>query len=269
MFDYHIHSDFSADCSTRMETTIQKAIEMNLTEICFTEHIDYDYPDKDWIFEFDLQEYDKKIKELQEKYRGKIRIKKGVEIGLQPHLLGKYESLTETEYFDFIICSMHATSGKDLHSGAFFAGKSVEEAYRIYYEELFHCINEYKNYSVLGHLDLVKRYTEEKAEDNFFDIIADIFNVVIQDGKGIEVNTSGYRYGLESGMPSADILKLYKDCGGEMITLGSDSHTETTLASRFRDTLELLSSIGFRYVATFEGQVPKMHPIEEVKKFYR
>ena len=91
---------------------------------------------------------------------------------------------------------------------------------------MFHCIKEYKNYSVLGHLDLVKRYTEEKAEDNFFDIIADIFNVVIQDGKGIEVNTSGYRYGLESGMPSADILKLYKDCGGEIL------HSNTTLTQK-------------------------------------
>jgi len=264
MFDYHMHSDFSADCDTPMEKTIEKAIEIGLKEICFTEHIDYDYPDRDWIFEFDLKKYDKKIKEMQEKYRDQLVIKKGIEVGVQPHVLNQYEKLMEEEVFDFVICSMHATEKKDLHSGEFFEGKTVDEAYQIYYEELLTCIQQYKNYSILGHVDLVKRYTKEKSKNDFHEILSEIFKVAIQDGKGIELNTSGVRYGLENGMPSADLLRLYKELGGEIITLGSDSHVETTLAYQFNESLQLLQSLGFRYIATFDQREPIFHQIEKV-----
>ncbi|RKQ16914.1 histidinol-phosphatase HisJ family protein [Oceanobacillus bengalensis] len=264
MFDYHIHSDFSADCETKMETTIEKAIEIGLEEICFTEHIDYEYPDKDWIFEFDLNAYTKKVKEMQEKYKGNIRIKKGVEIGVQSYLLERYETLVNRETFDFIICSMHSTEKKDLHSGAFFRGKSAKEAYQTYYEELLDCVKRFKGFHVLGHIDLVKRYLKEDSNHHFHDIIREIFNEIIPAGKGIELNTSGYRYGLEKGMPSPDILRLYKECGGEVLTLGSDSHVETTLAYRFKESLELLRSIGFKYVTTFDKGNAVFHSIDKV-----
>ncbi|RKQ33167.1 histidinol-phosphatase HisJ family protein [Oceanobacillus halophilus] len=263
MFDYHIHSNFSADCDTAMETTIQKAIDLGLEEICFTEHIDYDYPDKDWIFEFDLAAYDKKIKEMQKAYQDKIRIKKGIEIGVQPYLLDRYEELMKEELFDFVICSMHSTEKKDLHSGNFFKGKTVDKAYQIYYEELLDCVKRYKEFSILGHIDLVKRYTKERSTSNFHEIISEIFREIIPAGKGIELNTSGYRYGLEGGMPSADILSLYKECGGEIITIGSDSHVETTVAYQFKDSIELLKSIGFKYIATYNNGKPIFHSIEK------
>lgn len=265
MFDYHMHSDFSADCETPMEKTVEKAIELGLKEICFTDHIDYDYPDKDWVFEFDMAEYDKKIKEVQAKYEGQITVKKGVEIGLQPHLLERYEQLMEEESFDFVICSLHATEGKDLHSGEFFIGKTIEEAHRIYYEELYECIKNFKRFSVLGHLDLIKRYSERESKLNFHEIIKEIFNEIIPAGKGIEINTSSYRYGLDSSMPSLDILKLYKECGGEIITLGSDSHVAETLTANFSSAIQDMKEAGFKYVATFTDGKPEFHPINSLR----
>src|SRR5690625_6712670 len=70
----------------------------------------------------------------------------------------------DTETFDFVICTMHTADKKDLHSGNFFANKTIEEAYRQYYEELLYCVTHFKHYSVLGHLDLVKRYTTEQRD---------------------------------------------------------------------------------------------------------
>ncbi|MBT2214783.1 histidinol-phosphatase HisJ family protein [Virgibacillus dakarensis] len=262
MFDYHVHSTFSADCDTPMEESIKKAIEIGLKEICFTDHIDYDYPDRSIIFDLDLAQYNRKLTKLQEKYAKQITIKKGVEIGVQPHLLSRYSQLTASETFDFVICSMHTTNKQDLHSGEFFTDKSVDEAYTAYYNELLYCVKHYKQYQVLGHLDLVKRYTRERATKGFREVIAEIFKVIIPEGKGIELNTSGVRYGLESGMPSADILKVYKELGGEIITLGSDSHTSRTIAFQFNDALALLQTLGFRYITTFEKGKAKQHPIE-------
>ena len=63
-------------------------------------------------------------------------------------------------------------------------------------------------------------------------------------------------------MPSDDVLKLYKQCGGEIITLGSDAHYVKDIAFDFNESLKLLQSVGFKYIATFDKQKPTFHSIE-------
>jgi histidinol-phosphatase (PHP family) len=260
MLDYHVHSNFSADCETPMDRTIKKAIEIGLSEICFTDHIDYDYPDESIVFEFNLLEYDDQIRQMQAKYGNRINIKKGIEIGVEPYLLDRYEALMRKNRFDFIICSMHTSDRKDLHSGKFFEDKTVNEAYAKYYEELLFCTKNFDSFSVLGHLDLVKRYKQGSTRD-FHELITEIFKVIIPMGKGIELNTSGFRYGLNTGMPSEDILRLYYSLGGEIITIGSDSHREDTLAYEFNTAYNLLQRVGFQYITSFEDNKPSFQRI--------
>lgn len=264
MFDYHMHSSFSGDCNVEMEEMVKGAISKGLTEICFTEHIDYDYPDDSIEFDFDKRKYEERINELRAQYAGQIRIKKGVEIGVQPHLLERYDEMLKAESFDFIICSMHTVERKGLHYGDLFKGITVEEASFKYYNELLLCVENFTNYSILGHVDLIKRYAPEVIDNDFHDVLREIFNVIIPAGKGIELNTSGVRYGLKNGLPSVDVLKLYKECGGEIITLGSDAHKPEDIAFDFKMSLELLRSIGFNSIATFDGLKPTFHPIEEL-----
>lgn len=261
MFDYHMHSSFSADCTIEMEEMVKGAIAKGLTEICFTEHIDYDYPDENFVFDFDKKKYAERISFLQQKYDGKITIKKGVEIGVQPHILSQYDLLTQEESFDCIICSMHTVQRKGLHFGEIFVGKTVEEASQMYYDELLYCVKNFKNYSILGHIDLIKRYAPELVDNDFHDVLQEMFTILIPAGKGIELNTSGVRYGLPNGLPSDDVLKLYKNCGGEIITLGSDAHKPEDIAYQFKESYELLKSIGFKYVTTFDNQKPIFHAI--------
>lgn len=264
MFDFHMHSNHSEDCNTPMEETIQSAIEKGFKAICFTEHLDYDYPDPDFTFDLDMDAYNQEIGALQKKFADQITIYKGIEIGIQPHLFERYEKFFAKETFDFIICSLHASDRKDLHNGDFFVGRTAEEAYRIYYEELLHCVTHFDQYNVLGHIDLVKRYKKLDRDENFHDIIAEIFKTIIPKGKGIEVNTSGFVYRLNSAMPSKDILQLYYDCGGEIITIGSDAHFAKHVGHHFDDILTQLKEIGFKYIATFKEQQPTFHPIEQL-----
>lgn len=264
MFDYHMHSHFSADCSVSMEDMIMGSVKKDLKEICFTEHIDYDYPDDTIVFEFDLQEYTNHLTTLQQKYEGQILLKKGIEIGVQPHLLERYTELINEQNFDFIICSMHTTERKGLHYGDLFIGKTFEEAHKAYYDELLYCVKNFKHFNVLGHVDLVKRYSKEQPAYNFHEEFTAIFNEIIPAGKGIELNTSGVRYGLPSGLPSNDVLRLYKQCGGEIITLGSDAHRVSEIAFQFPESLKLLKSIGFKYITTFNQQQPTFHSINSL-----
>lgn len=264
MFDYHMHSSFSADCDAPMEKMVEASINKGLSEICFTEHIDYEYPDDSIVFDFDKELYGQKIDELQALHAGDITIKKGVEIGLQPHLLERYNALMDDYSFDFVICSLHTVEQKSLHYRELFKDRTLEEAFETYYKELLYCIQRYDRYNVLGHIDLIKRYTDEQPSNLFHDYLEEIFRTIIPQGKGIELNTSGTRYGLSHNMPGDDVLKLYKECGGEILTLGSDAHRPADIAHEFRESLELFDSIGFRYVATFDNGEPSFHPISSL-----
>src|SRR5699024_8862227 len=114
------------------------------------------------------------------------------------------------------------------------------------------------------HLDIVKRYKKLEQERNFHEVIEPLLKTVIEDGTGIEVNTSGFAYGLGSGMPRTDILKLYKQLGGEIITVGSDAHEPSQIGYRIKETYELLQSLGYKYVATFTNLKPQFHKISDL-----
>lgn len=268
MFDFHMHSNFSADGDFEMEAMVQSAIKKGLKEICFTDHLDIDYPDKDWDFTFDPNRYTKEIEQLQSKYQSQITILKGVEVGVQPHVLNETANFVNILQPDFVICSMHATMEADLHSGDFFQNKTVETAYRQYYEELYECIKKFDLYQVLGHVDLVRRYTKQSSKDECFDVLESILELVINQGKGIELNTSGFKYGLEAGLPSKEILELYRQLGGEILTIGSDAHRPNEISQSFHDSLELLQLVGFTHITSYENQKPKFTSIEDVKKIY-
>ncbi|MCU9613796.1 histidinol-phosphatase HisJ family protein [Caldibacillus lycopersici] len=261
MFDFHLHSNFSADCDTPMEEMVQAAIQKGIQEMCFTEHIDEDYPDETIDFDLDVVNYAATIATMQRKYGDKINIRKGVELGVQPHVLDSYRKLLQKETFDFVICSMHTTKKLDLHSGRFFEGKSLDQAYEEYYLELLECIRTFRSFSVLGHLDLVARYKYTEGVSLFLNIIEEIFKEIIPSGQGIEINTSGFYYGMNRLLPSEDILQLYKDMGGEIITIGSDAHRPDRLAEYYEKSAGLLKKIGFRYVTTFENQQPIFHKL--------
>lgn len=261
MFDYHMHSSFSADCSVPMEKMAEASFKKGLSEICFTDHIDYDYPDETIHFDFDEVERAATIRKLNSQFRGQLTIKEGVEIGLQPHLLDRYEDLMDRHSFDFVICSLHTVENKSLHYRELFEDRSVDEAFETYYKELLYCVRNFKRYNVLGHADLIKRYTDQPPENPFHDYLKEIFSIIIPEGKGIELNTSGSRYGLPHNMPSEDILRLYKECGGEILTIGSDAHRTSEIAHEFKKSLELFQSIGFTYLATFKEGKPEFHKI--------
>jgi len=260
MYDYHIHSSFSSDCETDMKDTIKRAIDIGLKEICFTDHIDYDYCSPDIDFDFDLDEYDNHISKMRKFYGDKIKILKGVEIGIQPHIIDRCDNLILDNGFDFVISSIHSCDRKDLYNGDFFIERTPREAYTKYLEELIYCAKNFKYFNVIGHLNILIRYNDgvrkEKIND-YFEYLEELFRILKDKNKGIEVNTSGFRDNLNDIMPPVEALKLYKEIGGEIITLGSDSHTPYTLALNFDYVYDLLKDLGFKYITTFEGREPK------------
>ena len=261
--DYHLHSSFSGDSEAPMEQMILSAIQKGLHHICFTEHMDFNYPpqylDNPDRFELDTDAYFSELLRLREKYQSKLQIRFGVELGMQPSCLRTNINYTREHFFDFIIASSHLCHGRDPYFPSFFEGRSEWEAYLEYFESILENIRVFRNFDVYGHLDYVVRYGPSKDENytyaQYSDVIDEILTALIDNEKGIELNTAGLSNGLKGPNPCLDIIKRYKELGGEIITIGSDSHTPDTISAHFDKAAGILTDCGFKYYSVFENRV--------------
>ena len=149
-------------------------------------------------------------------------------------------------------------------TGEFQEGRSQEEYNRAYYQELYDVATTFEHWSVLAHVDLIKRY-DPAGILNFpanRDLVAATLEHTIAQGKGIELNTSSVRYGLEDSQPAQQILELYRDLGGTILTLGSDSHAPEHLGAYLRHFQHYLASLGFEGFCTYDKMEPTFHPFE-------
>lgn len=258
--DFHMHTSFSTDSDTEPEKMVEKAIAFGLDTICFTDHQDFDFPGGEHLFVFDTEAYFDKLRKLQVLYQKKIEIRIGVEIGLQPHLGEAYEKYVSSYPFDFVIGSVHVVDRLDPYDGVFFEGKTDTNAYRQAFVETLKDIKAVEDFDVLGHIDYIVRYGKEKAENysyaKFSDEIDEILKYLILHGKGIELNTAGLKYGLGFCHPHPDILKRYRELGGEIITIGADGHKPEHIAYDFEKVRFLLQEIGFKYYTEFKEREP-------------
>lgn len=121
----------------------------------------------------------------------------------------------------------------------------------------------FQHYSVLGHLDMIKRYDNlgPFPDKKVLHLIEKILRRAIDDGKGIEVNTSSFRYGLPDLTPSREILALYHQLGGRILTIGSDAHSPDQLGDHIPQVRAILKDMGFREFCTFEKMQPVFHPL--------
>lgn len=257
--DVHMHCGFSNDSETRPEDMVESAIAKGLSVICFTDH--YDKDNLDWGDEaiFDVESYFQKMIALQEEYRDRIDIRIGAEIGMQPYLAEYYQNFMAQHPFDFVIGSVHSVLEHDVALD-FFQKHSDPEGYKIYFEEMLQDVQKIKAYDVLGHLDYIVRYSNQGSKgfdlNDYMDIIEEILKQVIAHGKGIEMNMSGLKYGLGAPHPQPEIIKRYRELGGEIITVGADGHIPEHIAYDYHLADDILKSCGFKYYTEFKGRKP-------------
>lgn len=275
--DYHIHCRYSDDSEEEPEKIVESAVSKNFDEICFTDHVDYGIKiDHDVynkmndsekekyknLLNVDYPEYFREIGELREKSKDKITIRQGLEFGMQTHTIADFQKIFDKYDLDFVILSCHQVNNEEFWNKVFQKGKTPDEYNYKYYEEIYKVIQKYSDYSVLGHLDHIQRYNEtiypfEKSRE----IITEILKKVIKDGKGIEVNTSSFRYGLKDLTPERNILKLYHELGGKIITIGSDAHKAENVGDHIPYIQSELKKTGFTHICTFDKMKPIFHEL--------
>ncbi len=258
--DCHLHSSFSADSDTPMERMIERGLQLGLQTMCFTEHMDHGMLDNGVSFEVDTDAYRRGFLELKEKYRGKMELLFGIELGLEAQHAGFLREYSGTWEFDFVIGSSHTVEGKDPYFADFYEGRTEEEAYRTYFETIPKNLSAFSDVDTYGHLDYVVRYGPNKNRQYTYEKYRDVLDAALQSlighGVGLEINSAGYRQGLGNPNPCMDIIKAYRRMGGEIVTVGSDAHAPEWIAGEFGCIRELLLECGFRYYAVFRERKP-------------
>lgn len=263
--DMHVHTAFSLDSSTRMENMVEQAVSMGMDMICITDHIDWDFPEPDLVFDFDVNEYQKTIEAAKVKYAGKLDIRMGVELGMQPHLAERYEKLLQEYPFDFVLGSVHLLKNRDPYYKDAFLGMTDQEAYKEYFSSTLANVKAFHGFDALAHLDYVVRYGREKAKNyqvsDYIDVIDEILKELIYHGKALEVNSAGLRKGLGFPNPHTAVIKRYRELGGEMVTVGADAHKPLHMGYGFKEVESILLDSGFKYYVRFKQRKPEFKRI--------
>ncbi len=265
--DFHTHTAFSDDSDATVETMTKQAILQGLKILCITDHMDYLYPAQyaPNTFVFDPDAYFAKLTKIKEDDKGQLEILIGIELGLRNEAVISdqcrtyYKRLCKQYPFDFIIGSTHILENIDPYYPEFWEDHGIKEGMRIYFESILENTKKYDMFQVYGHLDYPVRYLPKGMDKDYCfedcrELIEEILKKLIESGRGLEVNTAGYKYGLPFAHPRPEVLALYRALGGEILTIGSDAHAPEHIAYDFAKIRELLCSLGFKYYTVYRGR---------------
>lgn len=264
LFDNHNHSQFSFDGKrTTVEDSSRAAMSAGLGGLCFSDHCDFYIPPMKASFEevtkeyFDVKEQQMEIDRVQEMLGSGIKILKGIEIGMYEECHEQIRKVLSDNSFDQVLASVHYIEQTDPYYGGYYDDKDWRKAYGGYLEAIYREMTWLEDFDIMGHYDYIVRYAPYKETSiryrDFSDLFDEMFKYLIQEGKALEINTKSYEgYRGKTVSLDCDILLRYREMGGEIISLGSDSHEPSRVGAGFSHHAQMLKSLGFRWSAHYE-----------------
>lgn len=261
MYDYHLHTTVSYDGLDLPVPMAQRAIEMGLQEICFTDHLDYEKGLPKEQLAYPVERYNTAYDGL---HVPGIRIRNGVEIGMTPWNAREVEEDLGLRHYDFVLGSVHHVDNRDIYFAEYWEGRDPAVVEWQYFEEMLQCVQLHDNFDVLGHLTYVAKTRGNPHRRiiplaEYRSVVEEIMKELIRKDKGMEINTSGMgRVG--DFLPGREYLQLFKDLGGCIITTGSDAHNTGRVGEHIAAATELARDV-FGHVCTFEDRKVIFHKL--------
>lgn len=263
MYDTHIHS-FHSDGQQTMDEVCMQALEKGLKGLMFTDHAHLQY-----FEEYDVLNHMRdaiaEIRQVQEKYAGRLEIFCGVELGEQQIRPDNAEKVLALTDFDGVLGSVHWVQGNKWgkqYARIVFdntvSDDEIDEYLGLYYRDLYQLAKE-GDFDILAHLTCPLRYANSRYERGIDpmlhrDEIAEILKVIIRRGLALEVNTPSVK--KYNTIPEVSILEMYRDFGGKLLTLGSDSHRNNNVGANFPQAMQILKDLGFAEYYYYRNRKP-------------
>lgn len=275
--DYHTHSRYSFDGCENPDAMCRAAIAAGLNELAITDHMDiftgleyghmkdFDVPGSADYY-MDTDSLYRELAQVRERYSGRLKVVIGAELG-QPQVNPAQARRFLADYpLDFVIGSVHNMEN-DLDVYYYdFTKIDVPAMYSHYLDWLLELART-GDFDVMGHLTYPLRYYYERVHGTldlkpYEEKFRDLFRILVRKGRGIELNVSGLYKPMRKTMPPMPVLKLYRACGGEIVTIGSDAHKTQYIGTFQKEGQAMLREAGFRYITVFEKRKPKFISME-------
>ena len=274
LIDCHTHTQFSVDSEADINACIARAAQLGLAAFAITDHCECNrwYPEDHYpgetvypYFDFgtDFENSLSAVTELKEQWNGRLNLICGVEMGQATHDFRIAERIVSDKRLDFVLGSMHQLPKTEDFCFIDYSQFTEAEIYDLcqrYFQEIYK-LCKWGKFDVLAHLTYFLRYIKggygiSVDISRFDEIIAESFRELIAKGKGIEINTSGLRQGFGDTFPDLKYVKLFRELGGEILSIGSDSHTVNDIAANVSDGAEIARAAGFTRLAYFRERRP-------------
>ena len=268
--DAHTHSDNSFDAQSTVEEMCYSAAKKGFYAIAITDHCEAPFIRLGYNEEFG--DFSERIplsysqtKKAQEKFGEKIKVLCGIELGEPMHDLECTKRALSFGDFDFVLASLHNLRNMDDFYFIDFNKCSVSEILKLYFDELAETAS-FSDFDSLAHLTYPLRYIFEKTGEYpdlspYQDVIDDIYKTLISNKKALEINTSGLFKPIGRTLPDEFQLKRYRELGGELVTIGSDAHDTSAIASDYDKALEALEYAGFKYYCMYMNRIAEFKKI--------
>ena len=265
--DYHMHCrPYSPDARDTMEAMAHGALKRGMTHICVTNHIENctqspEFPDQFPVFN-DWEALWKDFSAVRDKYAGRLDVRLGAEAGAPHYLPEEGRRIYARPELDFVIGSVH-----NLRRARDFYYLNYPEDFDNFRPAVEQYLDEYIELAgsglcdVLGHIGYMQKYMARQGKGFdmmlFEDRLRTLFKTCVERGVGIEINTAALSDALGDFLPQPSVARLYRACGGEIVTVGSDSHRAQDAGSGIREGFALLRECGFRYVCLYKAHKPE------------
>ena len=268
--DMHCHTAFSFDSEADPQMLCESAIKRGITDIAITDHCDYDCILSGLYEPYLADEAKEAVFSLKERYKGKLNIIYGIELGGAHSVIKEAEKLVNKYGFEFVLGSIHNLRNvpdfyfmnfADMPDGLInsLIERNIAELHEVARLPFIHSV---------AHITYPLRYMKAHGKNpdikRFEPQLTELLGLIIESGKALEVNTSPYRKGIADTMPEREILELYKKLGGSKLTIGSDAHTPEGVGDGISEAVITLRELGFDSVTLFDSYGEKQIPITNI-----
>ncbi len=252
--DYHTHTHYSFDGSpsSTPDALCEAAILNGVTDLAITDHFE-----SNWKIDCVSDPYDAErayisVMETKEKFKGKINLTYGIELGQSNQYPDEAKKLIDSQKFEFIIGSVHNLRGApDFYYFDFTKINSDEYIFKLFernISELQETVDIMDKIDTIAHITYIHRYLALAGKtydfSKHFPSLEKLFMQMIRKDIALEVNVSTLWKGLGFAMPDLDILSLYRDCGGRFITVGTDSHSPEHIGDNVDEGFKIIKKAG-------------------------